>query len=55
MYEMIDSFMGGWPMLRPSHVRNLVPLDDHVFEVHFLQLKLDKIILLSSPSFILNK
>jgi hypothetical protein len=30
-------------------------LDDHMFEVHFLQQKLDKTILFSSPNFILNK
>jgi hypothetical protein len=55
MYEMIDSFMGGHPMLYPSYVHNLMALDEHVFEVQFMQLKQNKTILFSSPNFISRK
>ncbi len=55
MYEMIDSFTGCRPMFCSSHVHNFMALDDHVFEVHFMQLKQNKTILFNSSNFISSK
>jgi hypothetical protein len=47
--------MGGQPMFCPRHVQDLMALDDHVFGVHLLQPKINKMVFFNPPNFILHK